>query len=180
MDPSEISNLKFHASLFGSFTPPLAGQIHQFIVDLKESTGVSDTDLRSELERLRKHSEARTLNRITCAYWKSTRGSMARTTEDGRRSASARQALLAGRKIYSGIAAFAVQSANDESEAGLPEHESKMDKRFDASDLLRIREGLAQAYAGAGNDKEAEAIYKRIISADETDVCATKWETKCH
>ncbi|MFY9732425.1 MAG: tetratricopeptide repeat protein, partial [Candidatus Acidiferrales bacterium] len=51
----------------------------------------------------------------------------------------------------------------------LPEHESKMDERFDASDLLRLQRDLAQAYAGAGNDAEAEAMYKRIISADETD-----------
>jgi tetratricopeptide (TPR) repeat protein len=48
-----------------------------------------------------------------------------------------------------------------------PEHESKLAKRFDASDFINLDRELAQAYAGAGKDAEAEEMYKRIISMDE-------------
>lgn len=119
VDPEEISNLKFHASFIGSFHPAAAAQIHQYILDLKESTGISDADLRIELAQsalTQRGADAGTglpapAGNRQEALWPGRR-------QGGRGPASAWQALLGGRKIHSGAAAVAAQSGNSAGETG--------------------------------------------------------------
>jgi tetratricopeptide (TPR) repeat protein len=169
IDPSEMSNLNFHATFIQRFHPAASAQIYQYIVDLKESTGVSDSDLRSELARL-----ARTQRGADAEQ------DYLRILEIDKRlygpddiKTGGDQEALGSLYLHEGkykAALPCLQRSLEIMQAKpSPEHESKLGKRFDASDLLLLERDLAQAYAGAGNDAEAEAIYKRIISADETD-----------
>ena len=169
VDPSEISNLNFHASFIQQFHPAAAGQIHQFIVDLKESTGVSDTDLRSELARLAKTQRGADAEQD---YLRILEIDKRLYGPDDSKTGGDQEALgnlYLHEGKYTAALPLLQHSLQIMQAKPLPEHESKMDKRFDASDLLRLQRDLAQAYAAAGNDAEAEAMYKRIISADETD-----------
>jgi tetratricopeptide (TPR) repeat protein len=173
-DPSEVQNLNFHASFIGSFHPAAAAQIHQYILELKEYTGISDADLRIELAHLaltQRGADAERNYLRLLDIDKKLYGS------DDVKTAADQQALG---KLYldEGKYAAAVPLLQHSLEImqakPVPGHESKMDKRFDASDLRRLDTELAQAYAGAGKHAEAEEMYKRVISVDEADTAVNK------
>lgn len=176
MDPKEISNLKFHATFIGKFHPAASAQIQQYILELKESTGVSDTDLRSELERLARTQRGADAEQD---YLRVLEIDKRLYGPDDMKMGGDQEALG---KLYLEEGKYAaalplLQHGLEVMKAKpAPEHESRMDKRFDASDLSRSERALAQAYAGAGKDAEAEEIYKRIISTDEADATRDRVE----
>ena len=174
VDPGEIQNLNFHASFIGSFHPEAAAQIHQYILELKESTGVSDADLRIELARLGKSQHGADAEQD---YLRLLDIDKRVYGPDDVKTGADQQALA---KLYLEVGKYTaalplLQHSLEIMQAKpVPGHESKMDKRFDASDLRRLDTELAQAYAGAGKDAEAEEMYKRLISVDEADTASNK------
>lgn len=167
VDPEEISNLKFHASFIGSFHPAAAAQIHQYILDLKESTGISDADLRIELAQSaltqRGADAERDYLRLLEIDKKLYGPDDAKVGAD--QQALGKLYLEEGK--YTAALPLLHHSLEIRQAKPVPGHESKMDKRFDASDLIRLETALAQAYAGAGRDAEAEEMYMRTISMEE-------------
>jgi tetratricopeptide (TPR) repeat protein len=162
--PQVISDLESHA---GSLHSAANAQIYEFILDLKESTGVSDTDLRGLLVSLASNqlgtdaeqNYLRALEIDMRLYGPDNvrtggdQGTLGQLYLDEGKYSAALPLLLSTQEILQAKPA--------------PEHESKLAKRFDASDLINLDRELAQAYAGAGNDAEAEEMYKRIISMEE-------------
>jgi tetratricopeptide (TPR) repeat protein len=168
-DPQEISNLKFHASFIKMYHPAASAQIYQYILDLSESTGVSDTDLRFELGRLAQTQRGADAEQDFVRILELDKTLFG---PDDVKTAGDQEALA---KLYLAEGKFAaalplLQHSQQVMQAKpAPEHESRLDKRFDASDALHLNQELAQAYAGAGKNPEAEEIYKRIISTEESD-----------
>lgn len=168
-DPQEMSNLQFHANFLKMYQPAASAQIYQYTLDLKESTGVSDADLRLELSRL---AQAQRGADAEQDYLRILELDKKLFGPDDVKTAGVQEELA---KLYLAEGKFAaavplLQHSQQVKQAKpTPEHESKMDKHFDASDALRLNEELAQAYAGAGKNSEAEELYKRIISTEESD-----------
>jgi tetratricopeptide (TPR) repeat protein len=174
VDPNEVQNLNFHASFIRSFHPAAAAQIYQYILEIKESTGISDADLRFELTHLASIQRGADSERD---YLRLLDVDKKLFGADDVKSGTDQEALA---KLYleEGKYAAAVPLLKHSLEImrtkSVPGHESKIDKRFDASDLRHLNTELAQADAGAGNDAEAEEIYKRVISMDEADAAGNK------
>lgn len=168
-DSQEISNLKFHASFIRMYHPAASAQIYQYILDLSESTGVSDADLRSELGRLAQTQRGADAEQN---YLRILELDKKLFGPDDVKTAGDQQGLA---KLYLDEGKFAaalplLQHSQQVMQAKPPrEHESKIDKRFDANDERHLNEQLALAYAGAGKNPEAEELYKRIISTEESD-----------
>jgi Tetratricopeptide repeat len=166
-DPNEISNLNFHASFIGDFQPAASAQIHQYILELKESTGISDADLRVELAHLaltQRGADAEPDYLRLLDIDKKLYG------PDDVKTGADQQALgklYLEEGKYTAAVPLLQHSLEIRQAKAAPEHESKMDKRIDALDFRRLDTELAQAYAGAGKHAEAEEMYKRGISVDE-------------
>jgi tetratricopeptide (TPR) repeat protein len=174
VDSSEMSNLNFHATFIEQFHPAAGAQIYQYILDLKESTGVTDPDLKSELTHLartQRSADAEENYLRILEVDKRLYGPDDIKTGQGQ-EALGKLYLQEGK--YTAALPRLQRSLEIMQAKPAPAHESKLDKRFDASDLLRLEREVAQAYAGAGKDAEAEEMYKRIIAADEADTTRNK------
>ncbi len=173
VDPDDMRNLNFHAD-FGNFTPAANAQIYQYILDLNESTGISDTDLRNELGRLARTQRGADAEQH---YLRVLEIDKKLYGPDGIKTGGDQEALgklfLAEGK-YAAALPQLQHSLEIMQAKPAPEHESKINKGFDAAHLGRLDRDLAQAYAGAGKDAEAEEIYKRLISMDEADSSGDK------
>ncbi len=174
VDPEEISNLNFHASFIRSFHPAAAAQIHQYILELKESTGSSDADLRIELAHLaltqRGADAERDYLRLLDIDKKLFGPDDVKTGAD--QQALGKLYLEEGK--YTAAVPLLQHSLEIMQAKPAPDHESIIDKRFDALDFRRLDTELAQAYAGAGKDAEADEMYKRGISLDEAGTAGDK------
>ena len=168
-DPQEISNLKFQAGFIRMYHAAASAQIYQYILDLTESTGVSDTDLRLELGRLAQTQRGADAEQD---YLRILELDKKLFGPDDVKTAGDQEALA---KLYLAEGKFAaalplLQHSQQVAQAKpAPEHESKIDKRFNASDALHLNQELAQGYAGARKNTEAEELYKQIISTEESD-----------
>ena len=146
-----------------------SAQIYQYILDLTESTGVSDTELRSELGRLAQTQRGADAEQD---YLRILELDKKLFGPDDIETAGDQEALG---KLYLAEGKFAAalpllqQSQQVMQAKPTPEHESKIDKRFDTSDALHLNQELAQGYAGAGKNAEAEELFNRIISTEESD-----------
>ncbi len=156
VDTDEISNLTFHASFIGEFQPAATAQIYQYILELKESARASDADLRGDLARLANiqrgadaeqdylrllEIDKRLYDRDDGNTEGDQQGLGSLYLQEGKYSASL-PLLLSAQEIMQAIPR-------------------------DPSDFINLDRELAQAYAGADKDAEAEEMYKRIISMDE-------------
>ncbi len=165
VDPRVISDLESHAD---SLHRAASEQIYQYILDLKESTGVSDTDLRDLLVRLAgnqlgtdaEQNYLRALEIDKRLYGPDN----VRTGVDENTLGN----LYLDEGKYTTALPLLQHSQETLQAKPAPEHESKPAKRFDAS-VINLDRELAQAYAGAGKDAEAEEMYKRVISMEESD-----------
>ncbi len=167
VDPNEISNLNFHASFIGDFHPAASAQIHQYILELKESTGISDADLRVELAHLALTQPGADAERD---YLRLLDIDKKLHGPDDVKTGADQQALgklYLEEGKYTAAVPLLQHGLEIRQAKAAPERESKMDKRFDALDFRRLDTELAQAYAGAGKDAEAEEMFKRGISVDE-------------
>jgi tetratricopeptide (TPR) repeat protein len=167
-DPQLISYLEVHASI-AHYGRAATAQIYQYILDLKESTGISDTDLRNLLEQLARNQLGTDAERDYLRLLDVDKRLYG--PDDVRTGAD--QETLANLYLNEGKYTSALPLLEHNLEImqtkPAPEHESRLSKRFDASDLNRLDTMLAQAYAGAGKDAEAEEMYKRVISMEEAD-----------
>jgi tetratricopeptide (TPR) repeat protein len=167
VDPAEMSNLNFHASFLEQFHPAASTQIYQYILDLKESTGISDADLRPELERLATTQRGADAEQD---YMRLLEIDKRLYGPDDFKTVGDQQAfgiLYLHEGKYSAALPLLLRTQEIIQAKTGSEDESKLAKRLDASDLINLNRELAQAYAGAGKDAEAEEMYKRIISIDE-------------
>ncbi|MGH9747156.1 MAG: tetratricopeptide repeat protein [Candidatus Acidiferrales bacterium] len=182
IDPEILKNLNFVAQELGRYGNSAgATQILQFMLDLQESTGVSDKDLRNSLERL-----ARTQGSSEEGwyfYWMPSDAEKyyLRILEIDKRLYSpdspetvADSEALGKLYVEAGKYAAALPLLHGNlqlMQAGKPpDNESKMGKRFDESAAIRFYRLLAQAYLGTGKAAEAEEVYKRLITMDESEV----------
>lgn len=147
----------------------VAEQILRFLLELKESTGVSDQDLRIALFHLARaqrgadaeQSYSRILDIDKRVY--------------GPDDPATASDLESFGKFYAEGGNFAAawpllqRSLDIIQKSKPPAHESKIEKGFDASHLARLERQLAEAYTESGKDPEAEELYKRLVSMEETD-----------
>ena len=163
VDPRLISDLESHA---GPLQRAANAQIYEFILDLKESTGVSDTDLRNLLVRLANYQLGTDAEKN---YLRALEIDKRLYGPDNVRT-GIDQGTLGNLYLDEGKYTTALPLLQHSLEIlqakPAPEHESKSAKRFDAFDFINLDRELAQAYAGAGNDAEAEEMYKRVISME--------------
>lgn len=168
VDPTEMSNLNFHASILQPFQPAASAQIYEYILDLEESTGVSDADLRAELERLahaQRGADAEQDYLRLLEIDKRLYGpDDVKSVGDGH----ALGTLYLQEGKYAAALPLLLRAQEMLQAKSAPKHESKIDKQFDAADVINLDRELAQAYSGAGKDAEAEETYKRVISMEET------------
>lgn len=146
-----------------------AEQILRFLLELKESTGVSDQDLRTALFHLAKAQRGADAEQ-----------SYSRILDIDKRLYGPNDLATAGDletfgNFYAEEGKYAAawpllrRSLDILQKSPPPTHESKMDKGFDASHLARLEKPLAEAYAESGKEPEAEELYKRLVSMEETD-----------
>jgi tetratricopeptide (TPR) repeat protein len=146
-----------------------AEQILRFLLELKESTGVSDQDLRVALFHLARAQRGADAEQ-----------SYSRILDIDKRVYGPNDPAAAGDlesfgKFYVEEGNYAAawpllqRSLDILQKSPPPAHESKIDKGFDASHLARVERQLAEAYAESGKDREAEELYKRLVSMEETD-----------
>jgi tetratricopeptide (TPR) repeat protein len=173
-DPEEISNLKFHASFIRSFHPAAAAQIHEYILELTEATGISDADLRTELVQLAVTQRGADAERDYLRLLEIDRKLFGPDNVKLGADQYALGKLYVEEGKYTAAVPLLQHSLEIMQAKPAGEHESKMDKRFDASDLIHLETELAQAYSGARRDAEAEEMYKRIISMEESGAAGDK------
>jgi tetratricopeptide (TPR) repeat protein len=146
-----------------------AEQILRFLLELKESTGVSDQDLRIALFHLAKaqrgpdaeQSYSRILDIDKRVYGPNDPAAAGDLESFGK--------FYAEEGNYAAAWPLLQRSLDILQKSPPPAHESKIDKGFDASHLARVERQLAEAYAESGKDREAEELYKRLVSMEETD-----------
>ncbi len=142
-------------------------QIYQYIVDLREATGVSDTDLRKAL-----------LSLASVQHGSDAEPDYIRILEIDKRvygpedpTTSYDEELLA--KVYADDGKYAAalpllqHSLEVAQKKAAPAHDTKYAKSSDTYSLLRLKRELAKAYVGTGKDSEAEELYKWLVSMDE-------------
>jgi tetratricopeptide (TPR) repeat protein len=185
-DPEVVKHLDFVAFNLEFRQPAGAEQMFQFIVDLEGSTGASDSDLGVALRKLARVQRAPDAE---LSYTRALEIDKRIYSPDDNVVLSDLEALG---KLYVEEGKYAaalplLQRAVDIRQKTTPGSESKterlnqiltqpyagvgkgaMEKSFAASDLMRLNRNLAQAYLGIGKDKEAEEVYKQLVSMDET------------
>ena len=169
IDPEIPKNLNFVAQNLQRYGQSAgATQILEFLLDLQESTGVSDKDLRNSLERLARTQRSPDAEKD---YLRILEIDKRLYSPDSPETAGDSEALG---KLYVEEGKYAAALPLLERNLPLmqaqkaPGNESKMDKRFDESSAMRFYRLLAQAYLGTGKDAEAEDLYKRLITMDES------------
>lgn len=168
IDPESVKKLNFVASnLDMSGKRQGAEQIYRFIVDLRESTGVSDNDLRTALlplARVQRGGDAEQ------DYTRILEIDKKLSALDDRAKIGDMESLA---KLYVAEGKYAAawplfQRVLEIRQKADPSPESKIPKSFDAISLTRLDRELAQAYLGAGKDPEAEELFEQIISMEDT------------
>ena len=163
------SDLGFGISTLIRFHLAASAQIYQYILDLKESTGISDTDLRDQLAHLALNQRGADAEQD---YLRALDIDKKLYGPDNVRTGADQQTLgnlYLEEGKYTTALPLLQHSLEIMQAKAAPEHESKIAKRFDAFGSTLDME-LAQAYAGAGKDAEAEEMYKRGISVDEAGI----------
>jgi Tetratricopeptide repeat len=146
-----------------------AEQILRFLLELKESTGVSDHDLKIALFHLARaqrgadaeQSYSRILDIDKRVYSPNDPATGNDLESFGK--------FYAEEGNYAGAWPLLQRSLDLLQKSLPPAHESKIEKGFDAAHLARLERQLAEAYAESGKDTEAEELYKRLVSMEETD-----------
>jgi len=169
IDPEILKNLNFVAQELARYGHSAgATQILQFLLDLQESTGVPDKDLRNSLERLARTQRSPDAEKD---YLRILEIDKRLYSPDSPETASDSEALG---KLYVEEGKYAAALPLLEQNLQLmqarkpPDKEPKMEKQFDESATIRFYRLLAQAYLGTGKDAEAEKVYKRLLTMDES------------
>jgi tetratricopeptide (TPR) repeat protein len=174
VDKDDIDNLNLHASFLWPFHQNASEQIHQYVFELKGDSGASDADLRPDLEMLA-HSQRGT--EAEQSYLRLLEIDKKFYAPDDINTRLDREALA---RLYLEEGKYAASwplfQENLEILQAKParDHESSIDRRTDFYQLTNLERSVAQAYAGAGKDAEAEEMYKRIISQEDANTSGSK------
>jgi tetratricopeptide (TPR) repeat protein len=166
VDPEELSNLEFQADNLRQHGPAGAAQIYQYILDLRESTGVSDKDLRIALGNLARVQRGSDAEQDYTRILEIDKGLYSPDSVETSNDLKSLAKLYADEGKYAAALPLLQRALEINQKAAQPS-ESKLGKVFDASDLIHLDRELAQAYAETGKDPEAEELYKQVISMDE-------------
>jgi tetratricopeptide (TPR) repeat protein len=176
VDPHEMSNLNFHATYIADHNRAASAQIQQFVLELEESTGVSDTDLRSQLGRLMNNDRGADAEQDRLRLLEIDKRLYGPEDIKTGRDQEGLGKLYVQEGKYAAALSLLEHTLQIMQAKPAPQHESKMDKRLESAGLRILETALAQAYAGAGKDAEAEEMYKRLIAMDEADTMGDRVE----
>jgi tetratricopeptide (TPR) repeat protein len=176
VDSHEMSNLNFHATFIADHNRAASAQIQHFVLELQESTGVSDTDLKSQLGRLVNNDKGADAEQDRLRLLEIDKRLYGSEDIKIGRDQEGLGKLYVQEGKYTAALPLLEQALQIMQAQPAPQHESKMDKRLETDGLRILETALAQAYAGAGKNAEAEEIYKRLIAMDEADSKGDKVE----
>jgi tetratricopeptide (TPR) repeat protein len=184
IDSEFMAKLNFAAVLFP--WGPVGAQIRNYIVELKESTGASDSDLRDALAGLARTEQG------PYAEWDYTRileidkrihgpddpatisdmESLAKVFADEGKYAAALPLLLQSLEVrQKNRPVFEAERVKGNTKTAIVSlRKNKLAEEEFESELRPLSRNLAEVRAGAGEYPEAEELYKQVISSDEANV----------
>jgi tetratricopeptide (TPR) repeat protein len=169
IDPEILKNLNFVAQELVRYgKSPSATQILQFLLDLQESTGVSDKDLRNSLERLARTQRSADAEKDYLRILEIHKRLYSPDSPETAADSEALGELYVEDGKYAAALPLLQRNLQLMQARKKPDNQSKMEKQFDESAAIRFYRLLAQAYLGTGKDAEAEEVYKQLITMDES------------
>ena len=170
IDPEIPKNLNFVAQELARYGKSAsATQILQFLLDLQESTGMPDKDLRNSLERLAQTQRPPDAEKDYLRILEIDKRLYSPDSPETAGDSEALGKLYVEEGKYAAALPLFERNLQSMQAQKPPDKESKMEKRFDESAAVRFYRLLAQAYLGTGKDAEAEEVYKRLITMDESE-----------